>query len=525
MKTFDELQINKGILKAVVEMGFTEPTPVQAEVIPLMLNNTDCVALAPTGTGKTCAFGIPLIEMVDVEVTAVQAIIMCPTRELAMQIERELKRLCAYVERIRILAIYGGQNIDRQLFGLRKRPQILVCTPGRLLDHLRRHTITLTAVTSVVLDEADEMLEMGFREDIDTILETVPTTAQVTMFSATMSKDILAISTHYQNEPVTITLNDAEERPDIAQFFVKLSEKNKVEALQQIMTENNYNFVLVFCNTKRRVDNLNTELNRLGYTASALHGDLRQRQRDVVMRSYRAKNISILVATDVAARGIDVDNIEAIFNYDVPNNDEYYLHRIGRTARAKKSGVAYTFATKADFHRIRECEKYTETAMEELVLKGLSDNTITTNRQKSAVYTVRMFVNVGTKDGLTESTFADYIMASTNIKRGEIPEIRLMDIFGFIEVVPEKVDEIKLINGLKIGKRKLAIEVAGERAGSSASRGRSDGSSYDRKPREYGSRSGASSEARRPYGDRPARSDGSSEARRPYGDRPARSEG
>lgn len=377
MNTFDELPILDGIKRSLAERGFTSPTPVQSAVLPVMLSGEDCVALAPTGSGKTLAFGIPIVEKVTPDEFCTQALVLCPTRELTLQTEAELRKLTAYVEGVRIIAVYGGQHIEKQLYALRRKPQIVVGTTGRIMDHLRRRTLSLDKVTTVVLDEADEMLDMGFREDIVTILSYMQgQQTQLTMFSATFRDEIREISAGFQHEPVSIETYTEEEKPKITQYVVRLRSYSKIKAFERIIEDTGVKKLLVFRNTKRGVDELTAELLKKGYSVAALHGDLLQRQRDKVMRAYRSKEIDVLVATDVAARGIDVDDIEAIFNYDVPLNEEYYLHRIGRTARASKEGVAYTFATSDDFHRIKDFEKIAETHISDLFLEGLTVATI-----------------------------------------------------------------------------------------------------------------------------------------------------
>ena len=376
-------------------MGFTEPTPIQAEVIPLMLSGEDVLAQAPTGTGKTCAFGIPVINAVDVNNSLVQSLVLCPTRELAMQIERELKKIASHTQ-VRILALFGGQNIERQMAGLRRKPHVVVGTPGRVIDHIRRKTLKLHGVNTLVLDEADEMLDMGFRGDIDQIEQKLPPKRQTALLSATMAKEILEISRSYQIDPVSVKTTVGEfEVPEIGQYYVKLSEDKKYEALKRILRERDYKFVLVFCNTKARVEALYEKLDSDGYLCAGLHGDLKQRFRDKIMKAYRAKQLNVLVATDVAARGIDVDGVEAIFNYDVPLDEEFYVHRIGRTARANKTGEAISFVTKRDIYRLNIYEKLTKTPIEEMVLDGLSLG-FTSKEKNQELF--RVFLNLGSKD-------------------------------------------------------------------------------------------------------------------------------
>ncbi|MDF2524866.1 MAG: helicase, superfamily [Clostridiales bacterium] len=329
---FKDLDLSKEVQKALAEMGFEEATPIQAQSIPHILNGEDVIGQAQTGTGKTCAFGIPAIEMLDPDSDGVQALILSPTRELAIQISEELKNVSKHKKNVRILPVYGGQPIDRQIMALKKRPQIVIGTPGRVMDHMRRHTLKLSDLRMIILDEADEMLNMGFREDIDTILEKVPEEKQTILFSATMPKEIMDLTNKYQKKPIHIKAAHKQLTvPSIEQYYLEVSESSKLEVLSRLIDANSIHLALVFCNTKKRVDELTASLQSRGYSSEALHGDMRQDQRDKVMARFRKGHIDILIATDVAARGIDVDNIEAVFNYDIPNDEEYYVHRIGRT--------------------------------------------------------------------------------------------------------------------------------------------------------------------------------------------------
>ena len=357
---FKDLNISEEILKAVTDMGFEELTPIQSLAIPHILEGKDVLGQAQTGTGKTCAFGIPAIEMVDAGSEEVQVLIICPTRELAIQISEELKHVSKYKSNIGILPIYGGQPIDRQIYALKKRPQIIIGTPGRIMDHLRRKTLKLAGLKMVILDEADEMLNMGFREDIDTILEKVPEEKQIVLFSATMPKEILELTKKYQKEPVYVKATHKELTvPSIEQYYLEVSEASKLEVLSRLIDANNINLALVFCNTKKRVDEVASSLQTRGYSAEALHGDMRQEQRDRVMNKFRKGKIDILVATDVAARGIDVDDVDAVFNYDLPNDEEYYVHRIGRTGRAGKAGKAFSFVVGREIYKLKDIKRYT----------------------------------------------------------------------------------------------------------------------------------------------------------------------
>lgn len=365
---FDQLELSPEILKAVQRMGFSNPTPVQAQTIPLMLEGRDVIAKAPTGTGKTCAFGIPIIECLDPKLTDPQAVIVCPTRELCVQIAEELRQLVAFRPDIRIASIYGGQPIARQLAALKKNPHILVATPGRLLDHMGRGTVWLGGVYTAVLDEADEMLKMGFIKDVRRILGATPADTQVVMFSATISRDVMDVAWEYQHDAAEIHVAaEGDNRPKIAQFALLSSGDRRIEDMLRLIRELELKRVMVFCNMKNTVRRLNDRLHRAGCSVDCLHGDIPQSQRNAVMRRFREGKFEILVATDVAARGIDVDDVEAVFNFDIPEENEYYLHRIGRTGRAKRRGVAFTFMTPDDRFRIRDIKKYTRSEIEELV--------------------------------------------------------------------------------------------------------------------------------------------------------------
>lgn len=358
---FESLDVSKEVKRAIADMGFEEATPIQTLSIPLILEGRDILGQAQTGTGKTCAFGIPAVEKADVESSDVQTLILCPTRELAIQIAEELKLVAKHKRGVRILPIYGGQSIDRQLVALKGNPQIIIGTPGRVMDHLRRRTLKIENLKLLVLDEADEMLNMGFKEDIDTILETVPNERQTVLFSATMPRPILEITKRYQKNVEHIQIAHKQlEMPLISQFVIETRESMKIDILSRILDAENIKLSMVFCNTKRRVDEVTLHLQARGYMAAALHGDMNQQQRDRVMAQFRKSTLDVLVATDVAARGIDVDDIEAVFNIDVPNDEEYYVHRIGRTGRAGKSGSAYTFLTPGDIRKMKDIQHFTK---------------------------------------------------------------------------------------------------------------------------------------------------------------------
>lgn len=359
---FEELELDPRILRAVKEMGFEEATPIQAQSIPVVMSGRDVIGQAQTGTGKTAAFGIPLLHKVDAERRSTQAIILCPTRELAIQVSNDLHNLAKYMHGVRILPIYGGQDISRQIRSLKGGIQIIVGTPGRVMDHLRRKTIRCDEVETIVLDEADEMLNMGFREDIETVLGYIPEERQTVLFSATMPKEILEITKQYQTDALTIRVVKKELTvKNIEQYYYDVRRKDKLDVLTRLLDVYDPKLSLIFCNTKHMVDELANELQNRGYFAEGLHGDMKQQQRDRVMKNFRSGKTEILVATDVAARGIDVDDVEVVFNYDLPQDDEYYVHRIGRTGRAGKTGKAFSFVKGKEVYKLKEIMRYCKT--------------------------------------------------------------------------------------------------------------------------------------------------------------------
>ena len=371
---FEDMNISNEICRAVLDMGFEEATPIQSQAIPVILEGKDIIGQSQTGTGKTAAFGIPLLERINPEDRRLQALILCPTRELAIQVSEEFRKLLKYKDNIRVLPIYGGQPIDRQIAALRKGTQVVIGTPGRVMDHMKRRTIKAETVQMMVLDEADEMLDMGFREDIETILVKIPEEHQTLLFSATLSPEILDITKRFQKNPEFIKIVRKELTvPNIEQYYFDVKEKTKLDALCRIIDVYDPKLAMVFCNTKKRVDDLVEMLQGRGYFAEGLHGDLKQAQRDKVMQKFRNGTIEILVATDVAARGIDVDDIDVVFNYDVPQDEEYYVHRIGRTGRAGKAGKAFTFCVGKEIYKLRDIMRYTKTKIQQQKLPTLSD--------------------------------------------------------------------------------------------------------------------------------------------------------
>lgn len=371
---FSSLGISDEMLQAVTDMGFTSPSPIQAEAIPPILAGRDVIGQAQTGTGKTAAFGIPALELVDVQDRSVQALILCPTRELALQVADEIRKLAKHKRGIRIEAIYGGDSIDRQIRSLKSGVHIVIGTPGRVMDHMERNTLKLGNVKMMILDEADEMLDMGFREDIESILEDMPEERQTILFSATMSKPIMQITQKFLQDPVLVKVVKKElTATNIEQVYFEVKPKAKVEVMCRLIDMYDLKLLLVFCNTKRKVDEIVEDLQIRGYQAEGLHGDLRQAQRNNVMSKFRSGTTSILVATDVAARGIDVDDVDAVFNFDIPLDEEYYVHRIGRTGRAGKSGRAFSMVGRDEKYRFREIQAYTKVRVDKGVIPSFED--------------------------------------------------------------------------------------------------------------------------------------------------------
>jgi len=372
--SFNELNISDPILKGLQEMGFENPTPVQKKCIPTLLEQKDVVGQAQTGTGKTAAFGIPVVQQTDVSISEVQTIIMCPTRELAIQVTGELIKIGKHIGGLQVIPIYGGQSISRQIKALKRGAHIVVGTPGRTIDHLRRGTMKLNHLKRVVFDEADEMLNMGFRDDMEQILSYADGPVQTIMFSATMSKGIKKIMNRYMNNPQTVTIERKKvTAPNIEQYVVEVRDSVRTEAICRFMDINGFKLALVFCNTKRKTEQVTRELQSRGYSSDFINGDLNQNQRDRVMSKFRSGAIDILVGTDVAARGLDIEDIEVVFNYDIPQDPEYYVHRIGRTGRAGRSGMAITFTTKSKSKQLRTIERQIKTQLNPLGMPTAAD--------------------------------------------------------------------------------------------------------------------------------------------------------
>ncbi len=371
---FHELEIQEELMKAITDMGFEEATPIQGKAIPVILEGRDIVGQAQTGTGKTAAFAIPMLQNIDKNEKNVQAVVLCPTRELAIQVAEEIRKLCKYMHGIKILPVYGGQDIVKQIRSLKAGVQVVIGTPGRVMDHMRRKTVKLGNIKMVILDEADEMLNMGFRDDIETILKDTPAERQTVLFSATMPKPIMDIAKTYQKNAQIIKVVKKELTvTNIEQYYFEVRPKNKEEILSRLIDIYNPKLSIIFCNTKKKVDELVSALQGRGYFAEGLHGDLKQQQRDRVMNGFRNGKTEILVATDVAARGIDVDDVDIVFNYDLPQDDEYYVHRIGRTGRAGKTGMAFSFVMGKEVYKLKDIQRYCKTKIIAKPIPSLND--------------------------------------------------------------------------------------------------------------------------------------------------------
>ncbi|HSF53773.1 MAG TPA: DEAD/DEAH box helicase [Algoriphagus sp.] len=472
-KQFSDLGISVEILRAVEEMGYTTPSPIQSQAIPFVLEGRDLIGQAQTGTGKTAAFAIPIIDLVDPDFNRPQAIILCPTRELAVQVEGEIQKLAKYHKSINSVAIYGGESIDKQIRVLKKGVQIVVGTPGRVQDHMSRGTLKLDNVGIIVLDEADEMLDMGFRDDIEAILQEMPEERQTVFFSATMAKPILDLTRKYQKNPEIIKVAKNELTVSkIEQVYYEVKPSLKMELMTRLMNINNYALSVVFCNTKRMTDEVTESLGARGILAEALHGDLSQAQRDKVMGKFRKGLCSVLVATDVAARGIDVDNVEAVFNYDLPLDEEYYVHRIGRTGRAGKSGTAITFITgRRETMKLRDLERYTKATINKMTPPSVTE--LVELKKAQLVKDVYRVLAIEEDNQLFEATIGQMLTEGLAIEQIALGLIKM--------TMGETVKELK--------EQDFGIEAYGARREGSRDGGRDGGRGGDRFGR--GERSGS----------------------------------
>lgn len=534
---FDELNIDERILRAIEDMGFEETSPIQTQAIPAVCDGIDVVGQAQTGTGKTAAYTIPMLMKIDPQIKKPQAIVLCPTRELAVQVAEEIRKLAKYMSDIKVLPVYGGQEIVRQIKSLKTGVQIIVGTPGRVMDHMRRKTVKFDNINMVILDEADEMLDMGFREDMETILTETPEDRQTVMFSATMPKAIMDIARNFQKDARIIKVVRKELTvSNIEQFYYEVRPKNKTEVLCRLIDIYNPRLSVVFCNTKRQVDELISELKGRGYFADGIHGDMKQQQRDRVMDDFRSGKVDILIATDVAARGIDVDDVDMVFNYDIPQDEEYYVHRIGRTGRAGRSGMALSFISGKEVYKLKDIERYCKTKilakpvpslddvkntkldnmfdkirqtieeggltdmvnlveehvnqeeytsmdMAAALLKMLIGDTLDredeveefhfdTDRDDSRM--VRLFINIGKKDKIKPANILGAIAGESGMPGKLVGAIDMMDNYTFVDVPAIHAEKIlKAMNdNVQIKGRRVNVEKANQSRGKGRGKGK-----------------------------------------------------
>lgn len=439
---FKELELTEEVLRAVEEMGFAEATEIQAKSIPLIQSGADVIGKSNTGTGKTAAFGIPAIESISHERNGVEVLILCPTRELAMQACDEIRKFSKYMNWVKPCAVYGGASMDRQIIDIKRGANIIVGTPGRVMDHMRRRTLKLQNLKMIILDEADEMLNMGFREDIECILQEVPEERQTILFSATMPPAIMAITNQYQKDPQLIKIDQKYRTVDtIDQYYFEIPSGMKMEAMQYLLLAYEPKASMIFCNTKKMVDDLTETLTSKGFKAAGLHGDMKQTQRTYVMDKFKSGKINILIATDVAARGIDVSGIDVVFNFDLPQDNEYYIHRIGRTGRAGKSGTAYTLiSNRKQIYDLKALSRYIKAEIKEKELPEKNDiinnkiskvvNKITAASQQTLKDETDIIFGILTAEGYSAEQIAKILInlrinkELRNIPEFEIPKVK-----------------------------------------------------------------------------------------------------
>lgn len=515
---FSDLELSEKILRALEDIGYTETTEIQERAIPEIQKGEDIIGLSQTGTGKTAAFGIPAIEKVNPVSKKTQVLILAPTRELATQITDELRKFTKYTENIKLLTVYGGQSIEKQIIPLRKGVQIVVGTPGRIMDHMRKKTLKLSNVKMVILDEADEMLNMGFREDIETILEEVPEERQTLLFSATMNEKIMDITKKYLNQPKKIKIKAKALTVDnIDQIAYQTKNNMKDEITTRAIDLYNPEKLIVFCNTKKKVDQLYDYLKSNKYNVEAIHGDIKQDQRDRTIKKFKNGDIKILIATDVAARGIDIANLDLVINYDIPQENEYYVHRIGRTGRNKNVGKSITYVVGKEKNKLQEIERYAKTKIkfenvptiteinkikDATLIKKIENMISEQKYNKSDVFDefissrnddlvdiakamfsiinernierktkndynadengmVKMFFSLGKKDKIMAKDIIGSISSNTAVSGREIGKINILDNFSFVEVPTNYIEEVlSVMNGNTIKGKKVNIEIA-----------------------------------------------------------------
>ncbi len=521
---FKELKISNQILSAIEDMGFEEATPIQAQSIPLILQGFDVIGQAQTGTGKTASFGIPMLEKIQLKNRKTQALILCPTRELAIQVSEEISKLAKYMKGVKAVPIYGGAPIDRQIRALRMGAQIVIGTPGRVIDHIRRKTLDLSGIETVILDEADEMLNMGFREDIETILQSVTLDHQTILFSATMPREIMDIVNQYQKDPKLVKVVHKElTATNVDQYYIEAHDRDRVEVSTRLFDLYQPKLSLIFCNTKKKVDEVVAQLQTRGYSCERLHGDMKQQQRNLVMDRFRTGNIEILVATDVAARGLDVNNVEMVINLDIPQDEEYYVHRIGRTGRAGHLGKSFTLVSGREFLLLKDVMKYSKskikrheipstTDIEEIkvgdlltdlettisegglekyygMIESMSEKNITSieiaaamlkrelekykdeSKKISDLYgiyekstedgMVRFFVNIGKNAKVTAKDITKMIESDTNLAEELIGKVDVYETFSFFEVPVAYANEVyEILRYSRVNGHKIRIDRA-----------------------------------------------------------------
>ena len=498
---FEELNLSTPLLEAVAQLDFTEMTEIQEKAIPLLLEGRDVIGKSNTGTGKTAAFSIPILEQMgqlpQEERRSVCALILCPTRELAMQACDEIRKFARFQKQVKPVAVYGGASMERQIYQLKNGANLVVGTPGRVLDHLRRRTLKLDNLKTIVLDEADEMLNMGFREDIESVLAQIPEERQTVLFSATMPPAILAITKQYQKEPVLVQIQSAHRTVDaIAQFSVSVPMGRKTDALQLLLLSKQPKSAMIFCNTKKMVDELTEALCLRGFSAAGLHGDMKQLQRTQVMNGFKSGRSTILIATDVAARGIDVKGVDAVFNYDLPQDHEYYIHRIGRTGRAGKTGAAYNILSgRKQEMEMREISRYTKADITEIPVptsKELRSAAVAETRAKllelaaapaseealavaqellaqtesprAGAKTVRVHINAGRKDRMAPNFILGALVEATGMAGNEFGKIDIHDQYTTVEVPETETDfVIDSMQNEKINGKSVAVRRYEER--------------------------------------------------------------
>lgn len=437
---FNDLSLSEPLLKALADIGFAEPTPIQRAAIPAILSGKDITAQAQTGSGKTAAYGLPILHGINTGQDVTQALIVCPTRELAEQITKEIKRFCRYMPEVNLLSVYGGHSFQQQAKVLEKGAHIVVGTPGRLLDHIRRESLKPENIQTVVLDEADKMLDMGFLEEIEELLKAIPQKKQVLLFSATMPGKILALARTYQEQPKKISLGGTEEKePEIQKFFIETAYKKQV--LLKVIDHYNLKLALIFCNTKLLAKELADDLKKEGFVTDALHGDLEQQDRDKVMLKFRNHSINFLVATDIAARGIDVQDVQAVINYELAPTKEDFTHRIGRTGRAGRTGIAISLLDPKEKNKLENIAKYAGLDVgNKLSEKELKPHISEKRTIKPA--TITLYIGGGKKQKLRKADILGAITAETRLKGEEIGRIDIFEYFSYVAVPYKRADEV-----------------------------------------------------------------------------------